>query len=215
MRPERLIVVVGTGTEVGKTWVSCRLLERWRTAGTTVAARKPAQSFEVTHDGRPRELTDAELLAAATGEQVHDVCPAHRWYGVPMAPPMASAALGRGPIGLDDLIDELAWPRGTAIGVVETAGGVRSPIADDGDAADVTRRLEPDAVLLVADAGLGVINAVRSAIDALTTHRVVVLLNRYDAAQELHRRNHDWLANHDGLDVHTTLDSIEQVLRTD
>ena len=50
---------------------------------------------------------------------------------------------------------------------METAGGVRSPQADDGDAVDLVRLLAPDLVVLVADAGLGTINAVRLCVDAL------------------------------------------------
>ena len=89
-RPERLAVVCGTATDVGKTWVTCGLLHGLRQRGVPVAARKPAQSF--AEDGRP---TDAELLAAASGQDPWDVCPAHRWYPAAMAPPMAAAALGR------------------------------------------------------------------------------------------------------------------------
>jgi dethiobiotin synthetase len=65
-RPARLVVVVGTGTEVGKTWSSCRLLEHARSQRLRVAARKPVQSF----DADSTEPTDADRLAAATGEPV-------------------------------------------------------------------------------------------------------------------------------------------------
>ena len=50
MRPRRLVLVVGTGTDVGKTWVSAHLLATLRAAGLTVAARKPAQSFDPADD---------------------------------------------------------------------------------------------------------------------------------------------------------------------
>ena len=200
------MAVVGTGTEVGKTWVSCRLLERWRARGLTVAARKPAQSFEDGDDARG--VTDADLLAAASGERPLDVCPAHRWYPVPMAPPMAAHVLDRATIALDELLRELTWPARITVGLVEAAGGVRSPITDDADGADLARRLDPDRVLLVADAELGVINAVRSSADALAPLPVVVFLNRYDAGNGLHRRNLDWLAIRDGFEVHTSLDEL-------
>jgi adenosylmethionine-8-amino-7-oxononanoate aminotransferase len=48
--------------------------------------------------------------------------------------------------------------------------------------------------LLVADAALGTINAVRLSLAALAEHRVVVALNRYDRADDLQRRNRAWLA---------------------
>ena len=200
--PERLLVIAGTGTEVGKTWVGTRLLRQARDRGLRVAARKPAQSFSAA-DG----LTDAELLAAASGEAPEAVCPRHRWYAVPMAPPMAADVLGLGTVRLDDLVAEIAWGGETDFALVETAGGVRAPIAHDGDNVALIQRLRPHQVLLVADAGLGTLNAVRLSLAALAGQAVIVLLNRYDAANELHRRNRDWLALHDGATVITAVDS--------
>ena len=40
------MVVAGTGTEVGKTWAAVRLITELRSDGRSVAARKPAQSFD-------------------------------------------------------------------------------------------------------------------------------------------------------------------------
>ena len=97
---------------------------------------------------------------------------------------------------------ELAWPDGTALGIVEGAGGPRSPLADDGDTVDLTVALDPDAVVLVAHAGLGTINAVRLAAPPLRAIApVTVVLNRYDGADELHRRNRAWLTGRAGLAV--------------
>ena len=129
-RPRLLVGVVGTGTEVGKTWVASHLLRELQAEGVSVAARKPTQSF-----GPEDRTTDAHVLSAATGEEPTDVCPRHRWYTLPMAPPMAADALGRPPFTIADLALETVWPVPLPqIGVVETVGGVRSPQAIDGDA---------------------------------------------------------------------------------
>jgi dethiobiotin synthetase len=202
-----LLVVAGTATEVGKTWAGCRLLERLRRDGLVVAARKPAQSFEAA-DLDAGEPTDADRLAEATGARPHDVCPAHRWYPVPMAPPMAADRLGAPPIGIGDLLEELRWPDAADVGLVETVGGVRSPIAHDADGVDLARALAPELVLLVADAGLGTLHAVRSCLDALDPLPVVVLLNRYDAQDHLHDANRRWLSERDGFDVVTDVDDV-------
>jgi len=196
--PDRLIVVAGTGTSVGKTWWTCAVASELRARGARVAARKPVQSFDLDD---PEDRRDAAVLAAATGEDPADVCPPHRSYPLPMAPPMAADALGRPRIKLADLLD-LSWPRYEIdIGFVETAGGLRSPIGHDGDGLSLIERLKPDLVVVVADAGLGTINLVRLTTDALGEHTVVVALNRYDDANELHRRNRRWLDDLDGHDV--------------
>jgi dethiobiotin synthetase len=209
-RPTRLVVVTGTGTEVGKTWVAAALARELRTAGLRVAARKPAQSFAPGD-----ETTDADVLGAATGEAADVVCPRHRWFGVPMAPPMAADALEQPPFSIADLVSELLWPDGVEVGLVETAGGVRSPIASDGDTVDLVDALRPDHVVLVADAGLGTINAVRLAHPLLAPLApATVFLNRYDGHDDLHARNRDWLTDRDQIAIATTIDELTNVVPT-
>jgi dethiobiotin synthetase len=193
--------VVGTGTDVGKTWVAAHILRDLRASGMHVAARKPAQSFEPDDDPAGR---DAAVLGAASGEAPEQVCPPHRWYEVAMAPPMAAEMLGRPPFTIEDLASELRWPSDAVdFGLVETAGGVRSPLAADGDCLALCEAVAPDTVVLVADAGLGTINAVRLTLDALGPLAVlaVVVLNRFDSESDLHRRNLEWMGMRDGQRV--------------
>jgi dethiobiotin synthetase len=201
-RPGRLVLVAGTGTDVGKTWVSARLLTVLRAAGATVAARKPAQSFDPADD--PAGF-DSAVLGAASGETSETVCHPSRWYEIAMAPPMAADALGRGRLTVAELVEELGWPLPPVdVGLVETAGGVRSPQGHDGDVVTLAGMLAPDIVLLVADAGLGTLNSVRLSVDALPDAApAVVVLNRYDEGNDLHVRNRRWLTQEDGLAVVT------------
>ena len=195
-RPARLVVVTGTGTEVGKTWWTAALARELRARGVVVAARKPVQSYS------PEDATtDADVLAAVTGVDALTVCPADGWLPVPMAPPIAAAELGVPSFTIADLAGSVTWPHDCALGFVEGAGGVRSPLAADGDTADLVRALTPDVVLVVAHAGLGVINGVRSAHDALPGAAVVVALNHYDPDDAVHRTNRDWLVTRDADDV--------------
>lgn len=210
MRPERLVLVCGTGTDVGKTWVASRLLVELRRRGVTVAARKPAQSFEPGAAGAgPDGPTDAEVLAAASGEAPDAVCPPGRSYPRAMAPPMAAEALGLPGFSVAELVGALAWPpHRVGVGLVELAGGVRSPQASDGDATDVDVALRPDLLLLVADAGLGCLNGVRLSMEALGSGPTgggrgpaVVVLDRFEGGHDLHQRNRQWLRDRDGYRV--------------
>ena len=206
MRPGVTLLVTGTGTDVGKTWLSEAVIRDALKRGLTVAARKPAQSFD------PAEAaTDADFLGRASGEPPTTVCPEHRWYAAPMAPPMAAASLGMSPPVLVDLVSELdsSWPDPSVdLGLVEGAGGVASPLAVDGDSAELAKALRPDLVVLVADPGLGTINAVRLSRSALQPLPVVVYLNKFDQRQELHERNRAWLAEVDGLQVSCDRDDL-------
>ncbi len=190
------VLVLGTATDVGKTWVAAELLRAWRRVGVTVAARKAAQSFEPGSGP-----TDAEVLGQASGEAPEAVCPPDRWYPVPMAPPMAADALGLPPPTIEALLSGLVWPdEPVDVALLETAGGVRSPQAVDADAADVVAAWPADGIVLVSGAGLGVIDDVQLAVEQLPVMGpgsvpLTVVLNRFDGRQELHWRNLEWLAD--------------------
>jgi dethiobiotin synthase len=196
-----IVVVTGTGTEVGKTWFTAATIDALRGSGRAVVARKPVQSFD-PDDAHP---TDAEVLARATGESPDTVCPRRRWLAKAVAPPMAAAALGLAPFTIADLAAEArasARPDDTFL-FVEGAGGARSPIADDGDSVALAHALAADVIVIVADAGLGTINAVRLTVAALGSWTPIVALNRFDAGDALHVANRDWLRQRDGYEVVT------------
>ncbi|MDE0654921.1 MAG: ATP-dependent dethiobiotin synthetase BioD [bacterium] len=204
-RPATLVGVAGVATEIGKTWATARVIENLCGRGLSVSARKPVQSYGAEDLG----ATDAEVLAAASGEAPRAVCPPHRWYPVPLAPPLAASAAGQVPPRLAELLDEIRWPSPAAdFGFVETVGGVRSPLAEDGDCRDLLRALRPDGVLLVAGPHLGAINAVRLAADALAGPPLVVYLNRYLPGDGVHSRNLAWLTERDGLAVETGIENL-------
>jgi dethiobiotin synthetase len=207
-RPEVLVFVAGTGTEIGKTWWTAAVADQLRSDGVAVAVRKPVQS------SAPGERLDSDVLAAATHEDPDTVCPAHRTYRLPWAPPMAADELGLAPFSVHDLAAELVWPPHTAVGLVEGVGGPRSPIAADGDNVDFARAIQPDLVVLVADAGLGTINAVRLSAATFDDFPLIVALNRY-GDEALHARNLEYLVERADLDVFTAPSQLAARLRSE
>jgi len=96
--------------------------------------------------------------------------------------------------------------------LIETAGGLCSPISHDADNLQMLNAIEPDYVVLVADAGLGTINAIRLCMKALSGVKlsgvkVIVYLNRFDTNDTVHASNRRWLAEH--YQIETTI-SVEQ-----
>ncbi len=223
--PGPLVVgVAGTGTEVGKTWVTVELTHQLLDAGWLVSARKPVESFDPSDDPARR---DSAVLAAATGESPEAVCPSARRYPMAMAPPIAARLLGRDPIGLGELVAEHLARRSARrvdVELVELAGGVGSPLANapapdlaalgDGGApgdggAQFLALLGTHLDVLVADASLGAIDAVRTHLWALGVGRTeappsVVFLNRYRDDSVVCVENRRWLEEVDGLLVATT-----------
>lgn len=197
--PDATVVVTGTATEIGKTWLTARVAEALRADGVDVAARKPVMSFDASD-----ETNDARLLAAATGESETRVTPSHRRYELPMAPPMAADALGRPHIAIDELVAELDLPP-SGVALIEGVGGVRSPLAHDGDTISLIERLEPDYVVVVGPAGLGAINDVLTTRDVLEKRwPLIVFLNRLDPSNDIHVRNLAWLRDRESVPLAVT-----------
>lgn len=193
--PDLTVVISATDTGVGKTWLTVELALGLQERGLRVAIRKPVQSFDPGD-----RTTDADLLAEASGEDALLVCPGHRRYPLAMAPPMAADALDAPPIKLAELIDELELPR-AGVALIEGVGGPRSPLAHDGDTVDLARAVDAEQVILVANPGLGTINATLLAASTFDGIAVTVFLNHFDETNTLHAANREWLAQRVGLDV--------------
>ena len=105
-----------------------------------------------------------------------------------------------------ELVGELAWPDGAVqVGVLETVGGPRSPLAADADSAALAAAVDADLAVLVGHAGLGAINAVRLSAP-VSPSPLVVFLNHFDGG-DVADRNLRWLQA-EGFDVETDVAAL-------
>lgn len=170
----RPIFFTGTGTDIGKTHILCELLKVYREAGGKARVLKPVASG---FDPDNLNTTDTIRLMRANGEAltgagVKAVTP---WrFREPLSPDMAARRENR-----DLLIDDIVnWcldridPRQPTL--IEGAGGIMSPIAEDGLNIDLMREL--DAVpVLVAGNYLGTISHTLTALRVLDGRAIVVI----------------------------------------
>ena len=161
-----IVVVTGTGTDIGKTWVTAATVAR---AARGAASRSPRAS----RCSRSRRRRRADRRRPARGRDRRG--PARRVPAAPLAARRDGAADGRRRARPGAVHDRRprAEPRGSRRGIVlvESVGGVRSPIAADGDTVALADALAPALVVLVADAGLGHDQLVRLSMDALAPPR--------------------------------------------
>jgi dethiobiotin synthetase len=184
----KTVVVTGSHTDVGKTYVACRLVERLVRDGLRVDVRKPVMSgFDPT---RAEESDAGRLLAAAasTSGGQHSV---PRWDDVspwrfrdPVAPDAAARAAGVS-LALEEIVTFSTKPSPADVVLVETAGGVMSPLTDTSTALDLVERIRAPTILVVG-AYLGGISHGLTARLALRTRGVevrAVVVSRGGAAE--------------------------------
>ena len=166
--------VTGTGTDIGKTFVTAGLIRHLRAAGSDVAALKPVVSgFSMECAGQ----SDPGVLLAALGEPVNDKTLARisPWrFAAPLSPDMAATRENR-TLDYSELLSacrDRATAAGQAILFIEGVGGVMVPL----DATHTVRELMADLeipVILVAGAYLGTISHTLTALAALATRDIV------------------------------------------
>ncbi|MGW1466517.1 dethiobiotin synthase [Streptomyces sp. NPDC002308] len=159
-----ILVVSGTGTEIGKTIVTAAVAAA---SGGRVAVLKPAQTGVA-----PGEHGDAAEVARLAGGEVTAVELAR--YPEPLAPATAARRSGLAPVRpyeIADAAQKLATEHDLVL--VEGAGGLLVRYDDAGATlADAARLLEAP-VLLVAAAGLGTLNSTALTTEALRARGLI------------------------------------------
>jgi dethiobiotin synthetase len=163
------IVVLGTGTGVGKTYCSVLLTRALAAIAPQmpVVAVKPLETGHPKRqrDGDPSPGSDAALLErASTGAAPRP----HPLYALPDPVSVHLAARrARVPVSVKKV---RAWCTNIPYNtwhVIETAGGVLSPLSPRATNIDLARALEPAIWILVAPDALGVLHDLRATLLAL------------------------------------------------
>ncbi|WP_374964931.1 dethiobiotin synthase [Spongiibacter tropicus] len=145
-----IFFITGTDTEVGKTWVSCRLLERAREAGLSCYGLKPvAAGCEETAEGL-RNDDALQLMAASSVKLPYDtVNPVA--LKAPIAPHIAAQREGK----VITLARLAGYVRGALSAhkadliLIEGAGGWRVPLNDREMLSALAKELEVPVIQVV------------------------------------------------------------------
>ena len=168
------LFITGSGTEIGKTFVTSALIHEARRRGRPVAALKPvASGFD---PARPADSDPGTLLAALgeqpTREALDRIAP---WrFRAPLSPDSAAAREGCA-IDFAALIEHsrnaIAAAAGTLL--IEGVGGVMVPLDERHTVLDWIAALHVPAIV-IGGSYLGAISHALTALDALSTRSLAV-----------------------------------------
>ncbi|MFP4295941.1 MAG: dethiobiotin synthase [Halothiobacillaceae bacterium] len=165
------LFISATDTGIGKTFIGCAIARTLTASGQPVRVVKPAESGCLPGADGQRQPADALALREAAGNRqtLDAVCP-HR-FAAALAPPEA-ARLERRALPMADLVAACrpALESGEFT-LVEGAGGVYSPIADDALNLDLAEALDLPVLLVAADR-LGTQSVTLSAAENILRHGV-------------------------------------------
>lgn len=167
----RRVILLGTGTGVGKTYIATQLAHAWRRMGIRTLALKPVESG-VDPDACTGSTTDAgQLGAAADG----GAAPLYA-FPEPVSPHLAAQDAGMR-INLRAMGDWVRERENHFFGVdsdgpggitlIESAGGAFSPLNEEAVNFDLALYLQPALVVLVAPDSLGVLHDVGVCLHAM------------------------------------------------
>src|SRR6266481_3052161 len=169
----RRFLITGTDSRVGKTTVGCALGFAFRSRGMRVGVMKPVETGCAEVGGELQAL-DATALALAAGSQFPSdlICPCR--YRSPLSPADAAEADHLPPPNLDNIarcFHEIAAQNDTVL--VESAGGLATPLNSDADFADLAALLGLEVIVVIGNR-LGCLDAAMLTLAHAENHRLTI-----------------------------------------
>lgn len=200
------IFITGTGTDVGKTYVTALIVKKLQEAGLHPAYYKAAMSGNDKDAQGELIPGDAKHVKEVSNidQPLSQMCP--YIYELAVSPHLASRIEGN-PVKLDvvkkgfeKVCEEYAYV------TMEGSGGILCPISYDEDKImleDVIKELGLSC-LLIADAGLGTINSVVLTVEYMKRHGInvkAIIFNNYIAGDVMQEDNLFMCQQMTGLEV--------------
>ena len=190
----KTIFITGTGTDVGKTYVTGLMVKKLREAGRRAAYYKAAMSGNQRRPDGSLIPGDALQVKTMSGiaQPLEEMCP--YVYETAVSPHLASKLEGN-PVDMTRVLSDFdqvcsKYEYVTA----EGSGGILCPLRFDGQTIQLEDFIAARdlSCLIVADAGLGTINAVVLTAEYMKTRGIPVmgiLFNHYEPGNKLHEDN--------------------------
>lgn len=202
------IFMTGTGTDVGKTFVSSLLLKKMKEEGLNCGYYKPVLS-----GSDDAELNDSEYVVKTAGLNTDPkACVTFSYH--PALSPHLAAQIENNPVSIEKIKEHFKTYTCDYL-ITEGAGGIVCPLNTDKILLkDLIKALNLD-VIIVASAALGTINSTVLTVEYCKNHGINVkgiILNRYDKTDIMHRDNKEMIEKLTGIKVIATVEDKEAKL---
>jgi len=184
------LFISGTGTDVGKTFVTENLIYLLKAKGFTVSPYKPIETGCKKNKSKLIPSDASKFHKLIDKEIDIDLINPYR-FQQPISPNRA-IRLANKKIFIDDYIGRSKLLPKNDYLIVEGAGGLYSPISTDGYNIDLIKKMKIPTVLVAKDE-IGVINNILLSLDLLKKYKISVLaiiLNKINSLQPNGMDNH-------------------------
>lgn len=200
------IFITGTGTDVGKTYVTGLILKKFKEQGRKAAYYKAAMSGNERRADGSLIPGDALHVKTVSGiaQSLEEMCP--YVYETAVSPHLAAQIEGN-PVELNKALAAFDALCGRYDYVTaEGSGGILCPLRFDDQKIQLEDFIKARSLgcLIVADAGLGTINSVVLTVEYMKAHGLPVkglIFNHYEQGNRLHEDNVKMCESMTGLRV--------------
>ena len=204
------IFITGTGTDVGKTYISALIVKKMRESGFNCGYYKPVLSGVTELCGRLVD-SDVNYVIQVSGLEVEpEDCVSYFWKE-PLSPHLAAKRKNQ----IID-IEKIKYDFSIASKkydylLIEGAGGITCPLKIDKEEKYLLKDLIWEmglSVIIVADAGLGTINSTLLTVDYARANGIDIeglILNNYESDNFMHWDNLEQIETLTGVNVIATV----------
>ena len=190
MKKQFKLFISGTGTDVGKTFITENLIYLLKAKGFTVSPYKPIETGCKKNKSKLIPSDASKFYKLIDKEIDIDLINPYR-FQQPISPNRA-IRLANKKIFINDYISRSKLLPKNDYLIVEGAGGLYSPISTDGYNIDLIKKMKIPTVLVAKDE-IGVINNILLSLDLLKKYKISVLaiiLNKINSLQPNGMDNH-------------------------
>ena len=188
------LFVTGTGTDVGKTYVTGLIVKKLREGGASAAYYKAAMSGNDRRADGMLIPGDALQVKRMSGieQPLEEMCP--YIYETAVSPHLAAKLEGK-PLEMECVLKHFDYVCGKYEYITaEGSGGILCPLRFDEQQIQLEDFIKARSLscLMIADAGLGTINAVGLTAEYMKVHKIPmrgIIFNRYEPGNPLHEDN--------------------------